>query len=113
MTGERATEPEYLARFFVRRANAGDVDGLVLLYEPDAVPALPDRGVAVGREAIRKVYRGPLANRPTFEQGEQHPALRYDVLALTSTRLVGGGATAEMARRQPTAPGCGSSAGRT
>jgi hypothetical protein len=31
----------------------------------------------------------------------QHPALRLGELALTSTRLPGGGATAEVARRQP------------
>jgi hypothetical protein len=30
-------EPEQLGRFFVERANAGDVDGIVALYEPDAV----------------------------------------------------------------------------
>lgn len=34
-----AHEPEDLGRFFVHRANAGDVAGLVALYEPDAVLA--------------------------------------------------------------------------
>jgi hypothetical protein len=34
---EPAVQPDDLARFFVERANAGDVDGLVALYEPDAV----------------------------------------------------------------------------
>ena len=34
---EPATKPEDLARFFVERANSGDVEGLVDLYEPDAV----------------------------------------------------------------------------
>lgn len=38
-TWEPALEPEDLARFFVVRANAGDVDGLVALYETDAVLA--------------------------------------------------------------------------
>ena len=37
----RALEPEDLDRLFLRRANAGDVDGLVALYEPDAVLAFP------------------------------------------------------------------------
>src|SRR5262245_9696212 len=39
---EPARNPEDLARFFVVRANAGDVEGLVALYEPDAVLAAPD-----------------------------------------------------------------------
>jgi hypothetical protein len=40
---ERAVQPEDLCRFFVDRANAGDVEELVVLYEPTAVLALPDR----------------------------------------------------------------------
>jgi hypothetical protein len=46
------------------------------------------------------VYEQLLADKPTFTPGEQRPALRNGDLALTSTRLVGGGATAELARRQ-------------
>src|SRR6266508_1862951 len=34
-----AVEPEDLERRFVERVNAGDVEGLVALYEPDAVMA--------------------------------------------------------------------------
>lgn len=41
-----ALEPEELARFFVLRANAGDVEGLVALYEPDAALAHADGKVA-------------------------------------------------------------------
>ncbi len=81
---ERAAQPEDLGRFFVERANAGDVDGLVALYEPDAVLAFPAGQVTTGSQA-----------------GGQRPALRNGDLALTSTRLAGGGATVEVARRQP------------
>ena len=34
-----AREPEDLARLFHERANAGDAEGLVALYEPQAVVA--------------------------------------------------------------------------
>ena len=34
---ERAAQPEDLNQFFLERANAGDVHGVVALYEPDAV----------------------------------------------------------------------------
>jgi ketosteroid isomerase-like protein len=101
MSREQAIEPEDLGRFFVERANAGDVEGLVLLYEADAVLALSDGQVTVGRDAIREIYRRLLADKPVFQPGQQHPALRNGDLALTSTRLAGGGATAEVARRQP------------
>jgi ketosteroid isomerase-like protein len=90
-----------LARFFVLRANAGDVDGLVALYEPDAVLATAAGEVARGTEAIRSFYARILADRPRFEPGQQRPALRNGDLALTSSRLSNGTVTAEVARRQP------------
>ena len=82
----------------MERANAGDVDGLVALYEPDAVLALPDGQVATGTAEIREVYRQLLADRPTLTPGPQRPALRNGELALTSTRIPTG-ATTEIARR--------------
>jgi ketosteroid isomerase-like protein len=100
-TWEPAQNPEALARFFVVRANAGDVDGLVALYEPEAVLAGPGGQIMRGHDAIRRFYAGLLAERPTFQAGEQRPALRHGDLALTSSRLVNGIVTAEVARQQP------------
>lgn len=96
-----AAEPEDLARLLVERVNAGDLEGVVALYEPEAVLALPGDQLARGQEAIRRFYADLLAPKPTFEPGNQLPALRLGDVALTSTRLMGGGATAEIARRQP------------
>ncbi len=96
---ERAGRPEDLGRFFVDRANAGDLDGLVALYEPDAVLASATGPPAVGHAAIRAALQQFLAGRPALT-GESQPAPRCGDLALTSTRFPGG-ATAEIARRQP------------
>lgn len=41
-THERAKEPEDLARLFVTRVDAGDIEGLVALYESTAILALPN-----------------------------------------------------------------------
>jgi ketosteroid isomerase-like protein len=98
---EHATQPEDLSRLFLERANAGDVEGLVALYQPDAVLAFPPGQITVGRAAIREVYATLLSTRPAFTSQGQRPALRNGDLALTSTRLPGGGATVEVARRQP------------
>ncbi|MFC4372739.1 YybH family protein [Nocardia halotolerans] len=99
---ERARRPEDLSRLVVERLNAGDVDGLVELYESDAVLALPDGVVATGIDEIRAAYARLVADRPVFQLGPQVPALRAGDLALTSSRLPGGpGATVEVARRQP------------
>jgi ketosteroid isomerase-like protein len=97
---EKAFDPGDLGRMFIERANAGDVDGLVALYETEAALAFPPGEITTGSQAIREVYEELLAQRPTFVS-EGHSALVNGDLALTSTRLPGGGATAEVARRQP------------
>jgi ketosteroid isomerase-like protein len=98
---ERATQPEQLSRLVVERLNTGDVDGLVALYEPDAVLALPGGGVATGADEIRRAYERLVAGRPTFAPGTQQPTLRCGDLALTSSRLPNGVVTVEVARRRP------------
>jgi ketosteroid isomerase-like protein len=78
---ERATQPDDLSRLIVQRLNAGDVDGVVALYEPHAVLALADGQVATGVEEIRNVYEQLLADKPTFAPGAQRPTLRCADLA--------------------------------
>ena len=96
-----ARVPEDLSEFFLQRANDADVEGLVALYEPDAVLAFAPGRVVVGHDEIRRVYRELLADPPVFRSDGQRPPLRNGDLALTSTRLPGGGTTVEVARRQP------------
>ncbi|MEV5543165.1 nuclear transport factor 2 family protein [Saccharopolyspora shandongensis] len=97
---QRAAQPEDLNRLVLERLNAGDVDGLVALYEPDAVLIVPT-GRAVGHREIRAAYEQLVAARLEFAPGETQPAIRNGDLALTAVRLAGGGATVEVARRQP------------
>ena len=100
MSHPLATQPEDLARFFVERANAHDLDGLVALYAPDAVLAGMNGEMAVGHAAIRMVYAAMLAAHSQFAAGEAAPTLLRADLALTSTRLINGKITAEVAQRQ-------------
>lgn len=58
--------PEECDRLFARLANAGDLDGLLGLYEPDASLVEQDGAVAHGRAAIREALRLLLATRPAF-----------------------------------------------
>ena len=101
MADRETTRPEDLNRLVVERLNAADVDGLVALYEPGAVLALPDGGTATGHDEIRAAYEGIVAARPVFAPGRTRPALISGDLALTSVRIPGGPVTVEVARRQP------------
>ena len=101
MTKTVATEPNDLGRYFIERANAGDVDGLVALYEPNAMLAFPPGDLATGHAAIRKVCEQFVAAAPVLSPGRQHPALVSGDLALTASTLTTGEATVEIARRQP------------
>jgi ketosteroid isomerase-like protein len=98
---EPAKEPNDLGRFLVERANAGDLEGLVALYTPDAVLEFPAGQLAVGTEAIRATFERMLASRPRFQPGEPAPALICGDIALTSTKGASGNVSAEVARRQP------------
>ncbi|HEU5473385.1 MAG TPA: nuclear transport factor 2 family protein [Actinophytocola sp.] len=95
-----ATEPNELGRYFIERGTAGDVDGLVALYEPDAVLAFPPGNLATGHAEIRTVYQRFVAAAPVLSPGRQHPALVSGDLALTVTTLTTGELTVEIARRQ-------------
>jgi ketosteroid isomerase-like protein len=98
---QRASKPEDLSRFVVERLNAGDVDGLVELYEPNAVLALPGGQTATGAQEIRAAYQRLVTGQPTFQPGAQQATIRSGDLALTSSRLTDGAITVEVARRQP------------
>jgi ketosteroid isomerase-like protein len=96
-----AIEPNDLERYFVERANGGDVEGLVALYEPNAIVAHGDGETAVGANQIREFFVRFLADRPKLDRSDQAPALCSGNLALTSSRLSNGDITVEVARRQP------------
>lgn len=100
MTIEQATDPNDLSRLLVERINARDLDGLVALYEDDAVLDTGD-GLAVGADAIREFWTRLLATAPTVMLGQQTEPLVNGDLALTSTCVPGAFVTAEVARRQP------------
>jgi ketosteroid isomerase-like protein len=95
----RAREPEDLPRLFLQRARARDVEGVVALYEAEAVLAAPNGDLVRGAAALREFYETLFADPPPFA-GTVKPALRQGDFALTSTRFPGG-ATAEIAHRQP------------
>jgi ketosteroid isomerase-like protein len=97
---EPASDPQDLERLLVCRERAGDVDGMVALYEPHAVLDCGDGRLRRGSEAIRRFFAEQVASGKKFDFGDQRLAIISEDLALTSTRLPDGSVTAEVARRQ-------------
>jgi ketosteroid isomerase-like protein len=85
-TQEKAQTPEDITRLFVERANAKDVDGLVDLYEPNAVMAFPPGEETLGHKAIRDVLQAMVDHAPGFDLEEPAPTIYFEDIALTSTQ---------------------------
>jgi len=99
-TREPAREPNDLERLLVDRQRAGDIDGMVALFAPDAIIDTGDGKIVKGHAAMRALYEGFAAAGRKFRHGVQQPARINGDLALTSTRSLDGSVTSEVARRQ-------------
>jgi hypothetical protein len=93
-------DPQDLERLLIDRQHAGDIDGMVALFEPQAVVDCGDGKFLHSHDEIRRYFTEVVASGRKFARGVQQPALICGDLALTSTRLPDGSVTAEVARRQ-------------
>jgi ketosteroid isomerase-like protein len=101
MAGE-AREPEDVTRLIVERLNAGDAAGVAALYEPRAVLAYPADQPTTGREAIETIYQRMVGAGIKFAIETPLPTVRFEDLALTSTRSADDtGVRVQVLRRQP------------
>jgi ketosteroid isomerase-like protein len=98
---EVAKEPEEVTRLVTARLNAGDAAGVAALYEPGAVLAYPVDHPTLGREAIQAIYQRMVDAGMKFGSEEPLPTVRFEDLALTSTRSADGtGVRVQVLRRQ-------------
>ncbi len=98
---EPARDPQDLERLLVARQHAGDVDGMVALFEPDVVVDVGEGRLIRGEVEMRRYFEELRAEGRRFGIGVQQEALVSGDLVLTSTRSPDGSVTAEVARRQP------------
>jgi uncharacterized protein (TIGR02246 family) len=110
--GPSATGPADVDRLLGERLNAGDVDGVVALYEPTAVLLHEDGTAVVGQEAIRKAYEPLAAGKPTIDMGSYRVVTSDDLATVShdwsavatgadGKRVSATGAASEVVRRQP------------
>jgi len=105
-------DPGQLGQLFAERANAGDLEGMLALYEQDATFIGPDGASASGRDAIRERLAGLLAMHPGITATSSQVVVAGDVALMSGRwRMTLGanesetaefdGASTEIARRQP------------
>jgi enoyl-CoA hydratase len=105
-------DPEDLHRRFAERANAGDLDGLIALYEDGAAFVGPDGTNAAGSDAIRDRLEALLAMAPQITPTSSRAVMAGDVALLSNRfhmtfgpsddeRAGLDGTSTEVARRQP------------
>ena len=97
---EPARDPQDLERLLIDRQHAGDIEGMLALFEPQALVDVGEGWLLRGHPEIRQYFVEVVASGRRFARGQQQPALVCGDLALTSTRLPDGSVTAEVARRQ-------------
>jgi uncharacterized protein (TIGR02246 family) len=106
------TEPRDWPRAFTERVNAGDVDGILALYDPDARFVTPAGEILVGHEQLRRVLGGLVAAPARMESRVVQAIATADVAILYTdfhvTSVDASGATQaldqqaiEVLRRQP------------
>lgn len=106
-----ARTPEDVHRLWSEYFVAGDLDGLMSLYEPDATLAAQPGASVTGRMAIREVLAAFVAVRRRFEIEIGRALVSGDVALLASSWKLEGeqrgepyqttGRTADVVRRQP------------
>jgi uncharacterized protein (TIGR02246 family) len=106
-----ATRPEDVNRLFGERLNAGDIDGLIALYEPDATLVTAE-GTLIGHAAIREFLQGMTAAQADIDMGTQrvvpsgadlavvHHEWRANLATDDGQRMVLTGKATEVVRRQ-------------
>jgi len=111
-TSRAAQTPADLDRLFGERVNAGDIDGVLALYESDATLIRQDRTAATGTAAIREELVKLVALRPQMTlnvirvvPGGEWISVVYDDWTLkgidpSGNRVEFGGHASETVRRQ-------------
>ena len=98
---KKAYKPSEISTLFVEYINAGNLEGVVSLFEDTALMlTAPDNKFAKGKEEIRAYFSVMLSHNPQFDTvHHKQPIINGDI-ALTSSRVPNAFVTVEVARKQ-------------
>ena len=100
-----ATSPEQLSVLFAKAIQAGDLDAVMALYEPDAVMHNQSGELRPGRDSIRQEMTPFAAMKPDFSINVDKVITSGDIALLHNTWSMSNpdmsGRALEVAHRQP------------
>ncbi len=107
-----ARKPEEIHELFAQAYQAGDLEGILALYETEATFVLQSGERVRGHAAIREALRNFLVAKPRFELQQEQVVQADDIALIISRWTIDGaspdgqparmeGRTADVARRQP------------
>jgi ketosteroid isomerase-like protein len=79
-----ARSPEEIDRIFERELNAGNLDGVLALYEPTAAFTVEPGKVVTGTAAVREAVAGFLALKPSMSLSPRVLANTGDIAMVSS-----------------------------
>jgi len=107
----RPSTPEEVHLMWLEATNAGDIETVMSLYEPDSAIVDPDGNLVHGREAVQNITEGLLQLGPQFELRVARVLQCGDVALVLSPWTMTGtsngtplklhGTTTDLVRRQP------------
>lgn len=101
---KKALKPEEISELFVTYLNAANLEGMLSLFEDNAIVATGSNTFARGKEEIRIYFSHMVLQNIQFSTvNHQQPIVNGDI-ALTSSRVPESFMTVEVARKQ--ADGC-------
>jgi len=97
---KKALNPSEISPLFVEYINSGNLEGIVSLFEENAMVATSSSTFATGKEEIRTYFTQLLSHNPQFDTLHHQPAIVNGDIALTSTRVPNAFITVEVSRKQ-------------
>lgn len=97
---KKASTPSEISPLFVGYLNSGNLEGIVSLFEENAIVATGTDTFATGKEEIKNYFKQLLSHNLRFDDVEHQPAIVNGDIALTSARIPNAFVTVEVARKQ-------------
>jgi ketosteroid isomerase-like protein len=97
---KKAFSPSEISELFVEFINSGNLEGVVSLFEDNAIIVTGKDTFAKGKDEIRTYFSQMLSHNPQFDTVDHQQPIVNDDVALTSSRVPNAFVTVEVSRKQ-------------